>query len=198
MQRQVWIYMLEADETQIIARLSERVPLKTLSGRFFKGTDAQVREAPETLQTAQLKANERWIHLIHPAASKEIVTHALADGPFAGWSRLDEVRSEVITLVRPSLDAQGLGPGHLQANTHAWFGGTKVRKSPEFSVWAAEAMRLIEEYAPTSFDWLRVAPTAKAWAQQGGRLHYLYKTVQPEPAIDGGTAVYRPHASRKV
>ena len=127
MLRQVWIYMDETDEAAVLQRLSEQHGLRRLGGRFFKGSAQDVRDHPEQLETVQLKASERWIHLIHPAATKELVIHELKEGPFQGWSRLDEVRSEVITLVRPAKDAQGLAPGHLQANTHAWFGGAKLR-----------------------------------------------------------------------
>jgi hypothetical protein len=192
--RQVWIYMDEADEAEVIARLSEGHGLRRLSGRFFKGSTQDVRERSEELETAQLKATERWIHLIHPTISKELVVHALTEGPFAGWSRLDEVRSEVITLVRPLRELQGLGPGHLQANTHAWFGGVKTRKSPAFASWASDAMRLVETYPATAFDWIRAAPAALAASQRGERLHYLYKTVEPAP-LAKGTPLYRPHAS---
>jgi hypothetical protein len=186
--------MDEADEEEVIARLSAQHGLRRLPGRFFKGTERDLRERPEQLETAQMKAGERWIHLLHPTVSQKLVVNELTDGPFKGWSRLDEVRSEVLTLVRPLKEAQGLAPGQLRANTHAWFGGTKLRKSHDFALWAAEAMRLIETYPATAFDWMRIAPHALDWAKNGGRLHYLYKSVDWQPSA-GGTPLHRPHAS---
>ncbi len=196
MQRQVWIFLDDADEAELLQRLDQGHVLRRLTGRFLKGTVEDVLTRPEELETAQLKSNERWIHLIHPEATREIVLHPVTEGPFTGWSRLDEIRSEVITLVRPLREPAGLAPAQLRANTHAWFGGEKLRKSAPFSVWASEAMRMVEEYPTTAFDWIRVAPHAAAWSLSGGVLHYLFRPVplSPEPTA---TAMHRPHASIK-
>lgn len=195
MQRQVWVFLDDADERELLAELTQ-TGARTLEGRFFRGTKDDARTRPETLEGAQLRANERWIHLIHPTFSRELVVDELTDGPYAGWSRLDPVRSEVLTLVRALPEAQGLGPSRLQANTHAWFGGEKVRKSGEFSRWVSDAMRLVESrYPMVGFDWLRAAPGAESWAQAGGRLHYLYKAVPLTPPTD---VVHRPHKLRTV
>ncbi len=196
MQRQVWIFLDDADEEELLRRLDHGGRLRRLTGRFLKGTVEDVLTRPEELETAQLKSNERWVHLIHPQASREIVLHPVTEGPFVGWSRLDEIRSEVITLVRPLKDTAGLSPAQLRANTHAWFSGEKVRKSPPFALWASEVMRTAEEYPTTAFDWIRVAPGAAAWSRSGGRLHYLFREVALAP--DGTeTRMYRPHASTR-
>ena len=196
MQRQVWIFLDDADEEAVLRSLDAGQGLRRLNGRFFRGTEADLRSRSEQLETAELKATERWIHLLHPTATQALVVHEVPEGPFQGWSRLDEVRSEVITLVRPLKDAQGLAPGQLRANTHAWFGGEKLRKSAAFSTWAADAMRTMEGDPSTAFDWIRVAPAAAERARAGGRLHYLFRAVSPEPG-EVRTAMSRPHASIK-
>jgi hypothetical protein len=194
-QRQVWMFLTEADADELVARLSAQLPLRRLAGRFFRGTAEDVRTRPESLETTELRRNEHWTHLIHPTASQELVVHEVTEGPYAGWSRLDEVRSEVLTIVRPDADSQGLGPGRIQANTHAWFGGAKLRKSPGFSLWVAEAMRVVEaSYPATAFDWLHVAPGARTLAEGGTNLHYLYKAVPLEAAV-GVTPSSRPHGA---
>jgi hypothetical protein len=195
-QRQIWIFLEEADEEEVIRVLDGGAGLRRLSGRFFRGSPEDLREKPETLETAHLRSNEHWVHLIHPEFSQALVTQPVTEGPFTGWSRLDEIRSEVITLVRPLKDAQGLAPGQVRANTHAWFGGEKLRKSPAFAQWVAESLRRVEGYPETVFDWIRVAPGAAAWAATGGKLHYLFREVslEKQPQL---TPTYRPHASIK-
>ena len=154
MQRQVWIFLNDADEEALIQRLDAGRGLRRIVGRYVRGES----------ETAQLTKSERWTHLVHPEISKEIVLHPIAEGPYAGWSRLDEIRSEVLTIIRPMPDAAGMAPARLCANTHAWFGGDKVQRSrPRSPNRAADAMRIAEEYPPTAFDWIRVAPGAAAW-----------------------------------
>ncbi len=196
MERQVRIFLEAADAEALIDVLDHGQGLKRLSGRFFRGDAARIRTDPEGLETAELRPSERWTHLIHPAFSGELVTHPVLEGPFAGWSRLDEIRSEVITLITPVKDAQGLAPARLRANTHLWSGGEKIRKSPAFTQWVADAMHLVESYPATEYDWIRIAPSAAAWARGGGCVHYLFRTVRLEPA-PGTTEIYRPHASTK-
>lgn len=195
MQRQVWIFLSDDDEQDLIARLSEGRSLRVLPGRYFRGSLEALRDHDEAPETLAALPNERWLHLIDTEASRVLVAHALTDGPHAGWSRLDDVRSEVLTLVRPRADAQGLAPSRLQASTHAWFSGDKIRKSREFTKWTAQALGLAEAaYPPTGFDWMRVAPGAHRFARDGGRLHYLYKSVPLEPGEDSRTTPpSRPH-----
>ena len=183
MQRQAWVFLTDDDERALLDRLCATTGVKVLPGRYFRGDPALVRTDPASLETAQLRRNEAWLHLVHPAASESIVIQPVESGPYAGWSKLDEVRSEVVTLVRALPEAQGLGPSRLTASTHAWFAGEKLRKSAAFTVWVAEAMRAVEDtYPVTQFDWIRVAPGARAFAAGGGRLHYLYRDVALDPA----------------
>lgn len=193
--RQAWVFLTDEDERDLLTRLSETVSLRVATGRYFRGDPALLRTDPGALESAQLRSTERWHFLFHPTASERLVTHPIENGPFAGWFRLDEVRSEVLVLVRALPEPQGLAPSRLQANTHAWFGGKRERKSPLFSTWVAEAMRIVEEaYPSTEFDWIRCAPSAAAFAQAGGTLHYLYRKVAPAPAPD--RTLPRSHGSR--
>ncbi len=196
MERQVRIFLDADDAEGLIQALDHGQGLKRLNGRFFHGDMERVRTQPEQLQAAELRPSEGWTHLIHPTFSREIVAHPVLEGPFAGWSRLDEVRSEVITLITPAADAQGLAPARLRANTHVWVGGDKIRKSAEFTQWVADAMRIVESYPVTQYDWIRIGPSAAAWARAGGRVHYLFRPVALDPA-PGATEMYRPHALTK-
>ena len=152
-------------------------------------------KSTDGLSTADLRSGERWTHLIHPEFSRKLVAFEVSEGPFAGWSRLDEVRSEVITIVRPLATEAGLAPGRIQASTHVSAREGKVRKSAEFATWAMQGMRLLERYPVTSLDWIRVAPSAERWARSEGRLHCLFfRPVALEPA-PGERSAHQPHSS---
>lgn len=193
--RQVWIFLDQQDEQDLVQTLSAQTPLGVLHGRFFRGTEDDLRNDPGSLETSSIRPSEHTLHLIHPTASGKLVVDHLEDGPFAGWSRLDDVRSEVITLVRPEAGQQGLAPGRIEASTHAWLGGTKLRKSPEFTRWTASVMKTVEETYPlTGYDWIRLGPSTLAWAESGGRLHYLFRDVPPRAS---GPRVTRSHGSAR-
>ncbi len=190
MQKQVWVYLTEADERALLSELCGRFPLRLVGGRFFQGdVDA---DAP--LLTRPLRRTEHCTFLIHREHSRELVWEELTDGPFAGWRRLDDVRSEVIALVRPEPEQQGLGPARVAASTHAWFGGKRLRKSHEFGRFVNEVLDVVQRYPATAFDWLHVAPEAARMALEGRPLHYLYKPVPL--AAQQATPVTRPHQGR--
>lgn len=181
--RQVWVFMEEADEQAFLAKIQAEAPISLLRGRYFRGDEEELREAPESLETRQLSAREHRTQLIHRDISKKLVIHHHQQGPFAGWSSLDEARSEVLTLIRPQREARGLAPSRLEGNSFLWLGAARIRKSPDFSRWLASMMRLMESsFEPTSLDWMFVAPEAKKRAEAGERLHYLYKDVNPFPS----------------
>jgi len=178
LQKQLWVYLTAEDEAELLERLVAEQALKVMRGRWFKGDLQTLISAPHEVETRDLSARTHYVQLLHPTASQRFVTHPVTDGPLAGFARLDEVRSEVITLMRPEPDEQGLAPSRLFANTHAWFGGERDKKSHAFARWVSTTLALAEQsYGPTSFDWLRVAPHARAWAEQGGKLHYLFREV---------------------
>lgn len=178
MQKQLWVYLTAEDEAELLNRLTAEQSLKIVRGRWIQGDLETLLRSPEQVPARDLSDRTHYLQLLHPTASQKFVTHPVPEGPLAGCLRVDEVRSEVMTLVRPEPDEQGLAPSRLFANTHAWFGGEREKKSHAFARWVASTMALVEEsYGPTSFDWLRVAPHARAWAEQGGKLHYLFREV---------------------
>jgi hypothetical protein len=193
-QKQVWIFLTADDEAALVDELRARAPIRALRGRFFRGTADDLRADPEALETRPARRGESVLHLIHRDASRELVADPVSDGPFAGWTRLDEVRSEVVTLVRPEHEPQRLGPSRVQAATHAWFAGTRLRKSAEFGRWVNEVLSVVAARPRTAFDWMHVADGARALAEGGGTLHYLYRPVGLEAAA--GTPATRPHKGR--
>ena len=196
MQKQVWLFLTADDEEELLERLAAQFPLRRLAGPFFQGSLEELRSRPESLPTRQLKRGESRTHLFQAGLPNHLVLHALDDGPFAGWTRLDEVHSEVVTLVRPEPEPQGLAPSRLYLTTHVWQGGTKSRKSPEFSRFASELLKQVVLYPTTAFDWMHVAPHARAYAHAGGKLHYLYQEVAIDPPQAGETPPTRPHKGR--
>jgi hypothetical protein len=194
-QRQVWIFLTAGDEEQFWSRVAASFPVRRLRGRFFRGTLDDLRARPESLETQDARRGERWTHLVHATASRELVATPVEEGPFQGYLRLDEVRSEVVSLVRVEPEGRLLGPSRLQAATHAWFNGQRLRKSPEFARWTSELFKMAEEYPRSAFDWMHVAPGARAFAEAGGRLQYLYRDVGLEPPADS-TLATRPHKRR--
>jgi hypothetical protein len=146
------------------------------------------------VETRPARRGESILHLLHAEASRELVAEPVKDGPFAGWTRLDDVRSEVVTIVRPDPEPQGLGPARVQAATHAWFAGTRLRKNPEFGRWVNDVLGVAASRPATAFDWMHAADGARALVGSGGVLHYLYRPVALAP--DAGTPATRPHKSR--
>lgn len=195
MQRQVWVFLTKADEEALLARLSGAFPVRALRGRYFQGTVDDLRRDPGSLETKDLRRGEHFTHLIHESASESLVADRMEDGPFAGWMRLDDVRSEVVSLVRMDPENGSLAPSRVQSSTHAWFSGKRLKKSHAFSRFTSELLQLVEEYPRTAFDWMHVAPGAEAFVREGGRLQYLYKTVALTPD-ETGTMVTRPHKGR--
>lgn len=178
MQRQLWMFLTEGDEEALLARLGEAGPVRVLRGRYFRGSDEALRVAPETLETCELRSGEHLTHVLPASFEAKLAVHEVTSGPFLGWRRLDESRSECLTLARTDADTGGLAPARLATSAHGWFAGERVRKSQDFTRWMGEAMRAVERYWPgTEHDWIRIAPGAEAWARDGGRLHYLFRPV---------------------
>ncbi|MFM2151969.1 MAG: hypothetical protein RL199_404 [Pseudomonadota bacterium] len=194
MQKQVWIFLTPDDEAALIEELRARAPIRLLRGRFFRGTVDDLRTNPEALETKAARRGESIVHLLHAEASRTLVAEPVTDGPFAGWTRLDEVRSEVVTIVRPEPEPQGLGPARVQASTHAWFSGTRLRKSPGFGRWVNDVLGVVSARPATAFDWMHAADGARALAGSGGVLHYLYRPVAL--TAEAGTPATRPHKGR--
>ena len=194
MQKHVWIFLTADDESVLIDEIRTRAPVRVLRGRFFRGSIEDLRRDPESLEARPARRGESIVHLLHAEASRELVADPVTDGPFAGWTRLDEVRSEVVTIVRLEPEPQGIGPARVQAATHAWFAGTRLRKSPEFGRWVNEVLAVGASRPRTAFDWMHVATGARSLAESGGTLHYLYRPVALEAEV--GTPATRPHQGR--
>ena len=179
MQRQMWIFLAPEDEAGFIERLTGPDALVRLEGRFFRSSGKELLAGRDPDGAQLSAAGERWIHFVNPAITSDLVMHPVEEGPFAGRLRLDEVRSDVLTLVRPADEGKRLGPSRLFGASHEWFGGEKLRKSADFTLWMSRAMGRVEEAFPaTEHDWLRVAPGAVTYAREGGQLHYLYREIR--------------------
>ena len=193
-QKQVWVYLTASDEAALLAQLSARFSVRPLHGRFFRGTVDDLRRDPSALETRSGRRGEHVTHLVPSDLTAALVADPVSEGPFTGWTRLDDVRSEVITLVRPDAGPQGLAPSRLVASTHAWFGGQRLRKSHAFGRLVNEALAMVEALPRTAFDWLHVAPDAVRFSQSEGALHYLFRPVAL--VAEASTPVHRPHQGR--
>lgn len=193
MTRQFWLFMLEEDEALLRAEIESVQPgLLWVPGRFATSGDPQqlLAEAPAPLTTVQLSARETRRLLFHRQASRAVVDHAIADGPFAGGRTIDPSLSECLDLARPAVLRGMLEPAKLMGETHVMRGDKKVRKSPTFAVWTGAVMkRLRSAYPATAVDFIHIAPAARAWAEQGGTLSYLF---QPVALVPGSNALRTP------
>jgi len=124
---------------------------------------------------------ERRIYLLHRKHCAEIVTHLQRSGPFAGWSQIDEERTDCIVIRRKDAPAGELEPARVYAHVTFWRAADKVRKRPMFSIWASQTMKwLAAQLPPTSAKMIRIGPDALAQARAGRlRLTYLYRAIAP-------------------
>jgi len=178
--RQIRVFLDEGDVAWLVRELSDPAPARVLRGRYCRTA------ADGTTETAQASPGEERIHLVWPGPSPLIVTHPVASGPHAGWTALDERRSEVLTVVRVDPDERGLAPSSVEAFIHLQTPAGKVGKSAGFASWVARSLSRVEELCPpTERPWLRAAPGARRQAVQGLVLHYLGRSVDPQ--LDAGS-----------
>src|SRR6267142_2874654 len=71
--------------------------------------------------------------LLHRKHSAEIVTHLQPAGPFAGWSQIDEERTDCLVIARKIAPAGELEPARIYAHVTFWRAADKARKRPMFS-----------------------------------------------------------------
>jgi hypothetical protein len=116
-----------------------------------------------------------------------MVAHPQPAGPFAGWSQIDEERTEALVLRVPASPAGELQPSRLYAHTTYWRGEEKTKKRPMFAIWVNQTLRWARgRYPSTAVPFMRVGPDALAKARAGAlRLTYLYRAVDPEAADPG-------------
>ena len=180
--RQLWAFLSDADVRDLIRRIGEREPgLLVSGGRYLRGDPMALLHSPETLERRESLPGERRIYLLHRKHSTDIVAHPQPAGPFAGWSQIDEERTDCMVLRLKESPPGELEPARLYAHVNFWRAADKVRKRPLFSIWASQTLKWLAQQLPgTSAKMMRIGPDALAQAKSGAlRLTYLYRTIEP-------------------
>ena len=183
--RPLWAFLTDTDVQGLIGELAAREPgLLWSQGRYLRGDPAALLEDPAKLERRESLPGERRIYLLHRKHSREIVVHPQPAGPFAGWSQIDEERTDCIVLRLRDASGGELEPARLYAQVTFWRAGDKVRKRPMFSIWASQTLKWATSRLPvTGAKMLRIGPDALAKAKAGElRLTYLYQPIAPEPS----------------
>jgi hypothetical protein len=160
------------------------------SGRYLKGDPRGLLSDPSGLARRESLPYEDRLYLFDREQSREVVAHEQPEGPFAGWSQLDEERSDCLVLSRPREQPGGLLPSRLTAHVFLLRGEQRIRKARSFTLWAAACFRaatrlLGRTVAPS----LRAGPDARRRSLAGElRLLYLNRPVAPEPLPEPGRA----------
>ena len=181
--RQIWLFLTDADVQDLLRRLEEREPgLVASTGRYLKGNAAALLTDPTGLERRESLPAERRHYLLHRKHSGDVVAHEQPLGPFAGWSQLDEERTDCLVLREPTGPAGQLGPSRLYAHTSFWRGPKKTRKRPSFAIWANQTLRwALALYPSTGVDFMHIGPDALRQAKAGQlRLTYLYRPIAAE------------------
>lgn len=181
--RQLWAFLTGGDAAGLIAQLEAREPgLVWSGGRYLKGDPRALLEDPSRLERRESLPGERRIYLLHRKHCADIVVHPQPAGPFAGWSQIDEDRTDCLVLLLKDTPAGELEPARLYAQVNFWRAAEKVRKRPMFSIWAGQTMKwAAARLPPTKTKMFRIGPEAQAKAKAGEvRLTYLYRTISPD------------------
>jgi hypothetical protein len=191
--RQLWLFLTDADVAALVAEAERREPgVRASWGRYLRGDPALLRSEPARLERRESLPAERRLYLFHERHSVDLVVHEQPEGPFAGWSQIDEERSDCLVLHlpegppgAPSSDGAPLElrPARLQANVVTWRGADKIRKRPQFSSWAGKVIKaLLQIHTPSAVPFMRLGADALARAQAGTvRLTYLYRPIGHAP-----------------
>ncbi len=193
--RQLWVFLSAQDVSWLLARIDAREPgLVASEGRYLRGEVRDLLEHPARLERREALPAERRLYLLHPKHSQEVVAHEQPAGPFAGWSQIDEERSDCLVLRIPAAPNGELEPSRLYAHTSFWRAGDKLRKRPPFSLWANQTLRwLLGELPATSVRFMRAGPDALSRALAGTlRLTYLYRTIAPSSSGAAGPLAAQP------
>src|SRR6266850_2730213 len=180
--RQLWLFLTDQDVQSLLAMLEAREPgLIWSQGRYLRGDPPDLVAAPSKLERRESLPGERRMYLLHRKHSAEIVTHLQPSGPFAGWSQIDEERTDCIVIQRKDAPGGELEPARVYAHVTFWRAADKIRKRPMFSIWAGQTMKwLAAQLPPTSAKMIRIGPDALAQAKAGRlRLTYLYRQIAP-------------------
>ena len=180
--RQLWAFLTEEDLQELISAIAQREPgLVVSSGRYLKGDPRALIDDPAKLERRESLPQERRLYLFHRKHSDAVVTHEQPAGPFAGWSQIDEERSDCI-VVRVKEAAPGkLEAVQIYAHVTYWRAADKERKRPMFSIWVGQTMKWLSARLPsTAVKFMRAGPQAQAKARAGEvELTYLYRKIDP-------------------
>lgn len=188
--RQLWLFLTDADVAALVAHAERREPgVRASFGRYLRGDPGLLKRDPSRLERRESLPAERRLYLFHERHSADLVVHEQPEGPFAGWSQIDEERSDCLVLHLPESPPGPDGaplelrPARLQANVVTWRGAEKIRKRPQFSSWAGKVIKaLLEIHAPSAVPFMRLGADALARAQAGAvRLTYLYRPIGHAP-----------------
>jgi len=188
--RQIWLFLTDADVHQLLRRLEQHEPgLVASSGRYLKGEPVAVLTEPSRLERRESLPAESRHYLAHLKHSEDAVAHLQPLGPFAGWSQLDEERTDCLVLRVPTSASGDLGPSRLYAHTSFWRGPKKTRKRPSFAIWANQTLRwVLAQYPSSGVDFMHIGPDALRLARSGAlKLTYLYRPIAAEPALGATT-----------
>jgi hypothetical protein len=183
--RQLWAFLSATDVEELIRKIGEREPgLAVSRGRYLRGDPMALLNDPDALERRESLPGERRIYLLHRKHSADIVAHLQPAGPFAGWTQIDEERTDCLVLRLKDAPPGELEPARLYAHVTYWRAADKVRKRPMFSIWASQTLKWLAARLPrTSAKMIRVGPDALARTRAGElRLTYLYRTIDPGAA----------------
>jgi len=179
--RQLWAFLTGRDADELIAGISAREPgLSVSHGRYLRGDPRMLLEEPSALERRESLPGERRVYLLHRKHCAEIVAHPQPAGPFAGWSQIDEERTDCMVLRLKEAPPGELLPAMLYAYVTFWRAADKMRKRP---IWASQTLKwAAARLPPTGAKMFRIGPDALAKAKSGElKLTYLYRPIAPEP-----------------
>ena len=185
--RQLWLFLSDADVTELLLKLERREPgLVASAGRYLRGEPKELLNASPRLERREALPGERRLYLLHHKHSTDTMAHLQPAGPFAGWSQIDEERTDCLVLQTPGVAAGQLSPSRLYAHTSFWRNGAKIRKRAPFAIWANQTLRwLSTQYPSTSIDFMRIGPDALTACREGRiRLVYLFREIAAEKRME--------------
>ena len=180
--RLLWAFLTGKDVRDLLDGIEQREPgLVHSGGRYFRGDAQNLITDPSRLERRESLPGEKRIYLFHRKHSADVVAHPQPSGPFAGWSQIDEERSDCLVLRLKDAPQGELEPAQLYAHVTFWRAADKVRKRPVFSIWAAQTLKWVKaQLAPTGTRVMRIGPDALVRAKGGElRLTYLYRQISP-------------------
>jgi hypothetical protein len=197
MVRQFWIHLLDEDEADLCRAVDEAsLGAVVLPGRFARGDDLQRLLTGDLsgFEFPQVSGRQVERLIVHPRASKTLVSHPVEEGPLKGAQSIDIALSDCLHLIRPQPNGDYLEPARLIAETHSMRAEKKLRKSPSFSVWVGVVLRALRaRYRHGAVDFIHLGAKAEAWADSGkGTLSYLYQPVSTSPLRAEPTLVTTP------